>query len=142
MNLYQLNDKVKKYIDRSALCWLATCNMEFVPNVSPEELFTHIDDKTIVIADIASSTAIANLKDNSNVCISFLNAFVQKGYQINGTAKLIDKEEPCFELYAELLTELYTDRFSIKSLVKITITTIVEINAPNTVHFDQSVEIN
>jgi predicted pyridoxine 5'-phosphate oxidase superfamily flavin-nucleotide-binding protein len=35
-----ITDDVKKYIDQSVLCWLATSNAQNEPNVSPKEMFT------------------------------------------------------------------------------------------------------
>ncbi len=37
-----LTSDIKKYIDQSVLCWLATVSKDGIPNVSPKEIFTYL----------------------------------------------------------------------------------------------------
>ena len=78
---------VKRYIEHSVLCWLATSNKKAEPNVSPKEIFLRYDDTKILIANIASPKTIRNIKENPQVCISFINVFVQKGYKTSRSRK-------------------------------------------------------
>ena len=126
-----LNDEVKKYIDNSVLCWLATSNRQNEPNVSPKEIFTYKDDKTLLIANVASPYSIENIKENSNVCVSFVNVFVQKGYKLKGTAIVIDKNNTDFLESVKPLTDLFTDEFPIKSVIEIEIKKVDTIQAPS-----------
>lgn len=73
-----ITQEVKNSIDKSVLCWLATANRKAEPNVSPKELFTDKNDRTLLIAQIASPRRIANIRKNPNVCLSFVDIFVQK----------------------------------------------------------------
>lgn len=68
-----INSEVKKYIDKSVLCWLATVNGLNEPNVSPKEVFTYVGEHTLLIANIASPNSIKNISENPNVCISFID---------------------------------------------------------------------
>ena len=43
----QLTTEIKKAIDQSVLCWLATVSKEGIPNVSPKEVLTTL--KIIVL---------------------------------------------------------------------------------------------
>ncbi|TCK85676.1 pyridoxamine 5'-phosphate oxidase family protein [Albibacterium bauzanense] len=126
-----INNEVKKYIDKSILCWLATCNMQNEPNVSPKELFTYQDDTTLLIANLASPNSINNIKENPNVCVSFVDVFVQKGFKIKGKAKLIDKDDESFQAKVKPLTDLFTDKFPIKSVIEIKVTQVDVIQAPS-----------
>src|SRR5690606_36116635 len=108
-----INQEVKEYIDNSVLCWLATSNRQNEPNVSPKEIFTYKDDTTVLIANIASKNSIDNIHDNPNVCVSFVDIFVQKGFKIKGVATLIDKDSDSFEEKVKPLTDLFTDKFPI-----------------------------
>lgn len=126
-----INNEVKKYIDKSILCWLATCNMQNEPNVSPKELFTYQDDTTLLIANLASPNSINNIKENPNVCVSFVDVFVQKGFKIKGQAKLIDKDEESFSAKVKPLTDLFTDKFPIKTVIEIKVTQVDTIQAPS-----------
>lgn len=126
-----INSEVKKYIDKSILCWLATCNIQNEPNVSPKELFTYQDDTTLLIANLASPNSINNIKENPNVCVSFVDVFVQKGFKIKGHAKLIDRNEENFKAKAKPLTDLFTDKFPIKTVIEIKVTQVNMIQAPS-----------
>lgn len=126
-----LSDEVKKYIDKSVLCWLATSNGQHEPNVSPKEIFTYRDEKTLLIANIASPNSINNIKDNPLVCVSFVDIFVQKGFKLKGIATLIHKNDSTFEEKAKLLTDLFTDKFPISAVIEIEITKVDKIEAPS-----------
>lgn len=126
-----LTDEVKKYIDKSVLCWLATSNEHNEPNVSPKEIFTYKGDTTFLIANLASPNSIDNIKDNPNVCVSFVDVFVQKGFKLKGIATLIDKTDNRFALKVKSLTDLFTDKFPIKTVIEIQVTKVDAIQAPS-----------
>ena len=89
-----LTPDIKKYIDQSVLCWLATVSKDGIPNVSPKEIFTYLDNEHLGIAHIASPNSIRNIKANPNVCVSFVEIFVQKGYKLRGKVEIITRA-PC-----------------------------------------------
>lgn len=126
-----INKRVRNYIDKSVLCWLATCNKQNQPNVSPKEIFTYKDDNTLLIANIASQNSIDNIIENPNVCVSFVDVFVQKGFKIKGVATLIDKSDTSFKEKIKPLTDLFTDKFPIKTLIEIKVTKVDTIYAPS-----------
>ena len=135
-----ITDEVKKYIDKSVLCWLATTNEQNEPNVSPKEMFTLYDDKTLLIANIASPNTIQNIKTNSKVCVSFLDIFVQKGFKLKGVAKVIDKTNIDYDEKLKLLTNLFTDKFPIKSIIEIDLKTVDKIVAPSYYMYPETTE--
>jgi len=100
-----LTEEIKKYIDKSVLCWLATCNKDGEPNVSPKEMFTWQDEQTLLIAHIASPNSVANIRNNPNVCVSFVDVFVQKGFKLKGRARIIEKEHDAFPQKVKHLTK-------------------------------------
>ena len=126
-----LSYEVKKYIDKSVLCWLATSNKQHEPNVSPKEIFTYRDEKTLLIANIASPNSINNIKDNPLVCVSFVDIFVQKGFKLKGKAALINKGDSTFKEKVKPLTDLFTDKFPISAVIEIEITKVDKIEAPS-----------
>ncbi len=126
-----LNDNIKNYIDKSVLCWLATSNKQNEPNVSPKEIFTYRDDNTLLIANIASPNSIENIKENSNVCVSFVDVFIQKGYKLKGTANIINKHDSDFKEKVKPLTDLFSDEFPIQSVIEIEIKKVDSIQAPS-----------
>jgi predicted pyridoxine 5'-phosphate oxidase superfamily flavin-nucleotide-binding protein len=123
--------EVIKYIEESVLCWLATSDKDNFPNVSPKEMFTHYKDNKILIANIASPNSVVNIIENSNVCVSFVNVFVQKGLKIKGQAKIIYKEDTDFEIKVKPLIALYSDKFPISAVIEITVQKIAPIQAPS-----------
>ncbi len=126
-----MNSEIKRYINDSVLCWLATSNKENEPNVSPKEIFTYKDNRTLLIANIASQNSIDNINENSNVCVSFVDVFIQKGYKIKGTATIINKDNNEFDEKVKPLTDLFSDKFPIKSVIEIEIKKIDKIQAPS-----------
>jgi len=93
----KLTNEIKEYIKRSVLCWLATVSIKNVPNVSPKEIFIHYKSDKIIIANISSPQTVKNIKQNNNVCLSFIDILVQKGFQIKGKAEIIAKTDSDFE---------------------------------------------
>lgn len=72
-----------------------------------------------------------NIKENSNVCVSFVDVFVQKGYKLKGTAVLIHKEDRNFKVKVKPLIDLFTDEFPIKSVIEIEVKKVEMIQAPS-----------
>ena len=126
-----LTPDIKKYIDQSVLCWLATVSKDGIPNVSPKEIFTYLDDEHIGIAHIASPKSMRNLKTNPNVCVSFVDVFVQKGYKLVGRAEIIPKSAVDFKVEAAKILEMAGDAFPVQALLKIKLTKTAPILAPS-----------
>ncbi len=126
-----LSSEIKKYIEKSVLCWLATSNTQNEPNVSPKEIFTYRDDRTLLIANVASINSVNNITENSNVCVSFVDIFTQKGFKLKGTAVLIDHTDFNYKEKVKPLTDLFTDEFPIKTVIEITIKHVSTIQAPS-----------
>jgi uncharacterized protein len=95
------------------------------PNVSPKEIFTYRDDCTLLIANVASPCSVENIKENPNVCVSFVDVFIQKRYKLKGTAVLINKEDVDFKEKVKPLIDLFTDEFPIKSVIEISIKKLI-----------------
>jgi len=126
-----LNPAIKKSIEDSVLCWLATASDENIPNVSPKEIFCHYSDEYFLIANIASPNSIKNIKSNPNICVSVLDILVQKGYQLKGKAEIISQGHEEYEKLKTPLYEMAGDKFPFISLTKIRIEYVKEILAPS-----------
>ena len=137
MNLTQ---EIKEYINRSVLCWLATVSNENIPNVSPKEIFNYFGEDTIIIANIASPQTVKNIKENENVCVSFIDVLVQKGYQIKGKAKVIDKTDVEFLEMKKILTKMTLGNFPFATITKIKIKSAKPIIAPKYLLFPETTE--
>lgn len=126
-----LNDEIKQYIGRSVLCWLATCNRQGEPNVSPKEMFTYTDDHTLLIAHIASPNSVKNIRENPRVCVSMVDIFVQKGFKLMGKARLIFPDEHEFAEKAHRFIARFGEGYPIRALIEITVQRTERIIAPN-----------
>jgi len=137
----ELTKEVKESIDKSVLCWLATVSVKNIPNVSPKEIFTYYDMDTIIIANIASPQTVRNIKQNENVCISFIDILVQKGFQIKGKASIITKIAIEYHKMEKKLTEMTEGKFPFSSITKVLIEEIKPIIAPKYVLYPETTEL-
>ncbi|MFU0507421.1 pyridoxamine 5'-phosphate oxidase family protein [Pseudaminobacter sp. NGMCC 1.201702] len=87
-----LNQTVRTEMDRAVLCWLATVSADGTPNLSPKEIFAPYANDAVVIADIASPISVTNVQSKPKVCVSFVDVFRQRGFKLEGEAKVVDRE--------------------------------------------------
>jgi len=127
-------------IDKSVLCWLATASKENVPNVSPKEIFTSYQSNCIIIANIASPQSIKNIRENKQVCVSFIDILVQKGFQLKGIADVIDSSDDCFAEMERKLTKMTEGKFPFKTIIKIAVEQAKPIIAPKYVLYPETTE--
>lgn len=131
MPYHYLSENVRQYIDRSVLCWLATVDTDGQPNVSPKELFTYsATEDEVLVAMIASPRTMKNLKANARVSLSFVDVFVQKGFKLNGSARLWGEGESGFADRLPKLREMAGEDFTVRQLLAITVTAVEPIIAP------------
>ena len=136
----ELTEKIKESINKSVLCWLATVSTENVPNVSPKEIFNYYGTDKIIVANIASPQTVLNIKQNENICISFIDILVQKGFQIKGKAEIIEKTDLEFAEMEEVLTKITAGKFPFATITKITIGQVKPIIAPKYVLYPETME--
>ncbi len=136
----EITKEIKESINKSVLCWLATVSDDNIPNVSPKEIFNYYGNNKIVIANIASPQTVKNIKKNKNVCISFIDVLVQKGFQIKGKAHIIDKTNSDFFKMEEILLKMTGGNFPFKTITEILIESSKEIIAPRYLLFPETTE--
>jgi len=139
-NKMELTTEIKKYIKQSVLCWLATVSSENIPNVSPKEIFNHYGKDKIIIANIASPQSVKNIKHNENVCVSFIDILVQKGFQAKGKARIIDKTDINFPDMEKILLEMTGGNFPFATITEISITQAKPIVAPSYMFYSETTE--
>lgn len=135
-----LTQQIKESIDKSVLCWLATANIDGAPNVSPKEIFTYHDNHSIIIANIASPQSIDNIKQNPQVCISFIDILVQRGWQLKGTAELIERNEPTFEIFESPLLKMTAGKFPFSTIIKMKVQETKPIWAPSYIFYPETTQ--
>ena len=132
-----LTPDIKNAVDKSVLCWLATTDLNHWPNVSPKEIFTYFEESYILVGNILSPQTIKNIKANPQVCISFIDIFVQKGFKLKGIATFVTPSHPRFDAMAAPLTLIGGPKFPIKSLIAIEIQEVHPIIAPSYLLFPE-----
>ena len=132
--------EILEYIDRSVLCWLATSSKDNIPNVSPKEIFASYKEDHIIIANIASPKTVKNIKENPNVCVSFIDVLIQKGYQLKGRATILKKDDEDFEKAFEVLNKITEGLFPFSTITKIKIDSSKPILAPRYVFYKETTE--
>ena len=122
---------VRASAQRSVLCWLATVDADGQPNVSPKEVWAIADDQHVVVAHIASPVSARNIAQQPQVCLSFVDVFVQKGFKLKGTAQVVAADDPAFARWAQPLLAMVGQRFVIQSVLVIRVTAVAPIVAPS-----------
>lgn len=134
----RLDPNIRKFLDQSVLCWLATASKDGQPNVSPKEAFCAFGQEEIIIANIASPKTRKNILANPLVCVSFIDVLVQKGYQLKGIATCVEAKDPEFNEMEKVLQETLCGKFPFKSVFKIFINSAKPIIAPSYLLYPES----
>lgn len=124
-----LTEIIQQSIEKSVLCWLATVSEDGMPNVSPKEIFSHCEG-SIIIADIASPQTVRNIRTNNKVCISFIDTLIQKGWQLKGTASLVERSLPEFREMENVLLQMTQGLFPFSTVIRINVESAKQIIAP------------
>lgn len=126
-----IDDHIKKSIQSSVLCWLATVDDLGQPHVSPKEIFAAVDDTHIVIAHIASPHTVRNIANHPKVCLSFVDVFVQKGFKLQGLARIVKAVDPEYLIWAAPLLAMVEVKFKIPSVIVLAVQSVDPILAPS-----------
>ena len=126
-----LTPDVLKFMDSSVLCWIATADASGAPNVSPKEIFVPHGSESVLIANIASPKTIQNIQANPKVCLSFVDVFVQKGFKLQGRARVVAREDSEFSGFLVPLEKMTKGQFPILSIICMTVEQVEPIVAPS-----------
>jgi predicted pyridoxine 5'-phosphate oxidase superfamily flavin-nucleotide-binding protein len=110
------------------LAWVATASQNGIPNVTPKGTLKLLDENHVAFADLFSLKTRKNLLENNQVAITIVDATTAKGYQIKGSAEVVDSG-PLFEKTSKQIAESPKGLPPVHHVVKITVEAV----------FDQSV---
>jgi len=110
------------------LAWVATASPDGTPNVTPKGSVKLLDEHHVVFADLFSLKTRKNLEENKKVAVTVADTATGKGYQIKGTAEILDSGQ-LFDETAEQLKASPKQLPPMHHLVKIAVESV----------FDQSV---
>lgn len=127
-----LNSEIHQSIEESVLCWLATCDLNGQPNVSPKEMFVANGDQELLIANIASPKSEANnIMVNPKINVSFIHVYKQRGYSVSGIAKIIHSEEAGYHTLLDKIHSLGGESYPVKNIFRIKVESVKKIIAPS-----------
>ena len=95
------------FLSKGKFVNVATCNRERMPNVAPK-LIAKLDGNVVYCVDYVMGSTYANLRENPRVSVCFVDERTLTGYQLNGTATVIEKGEE-FDALAEDFQQIKTD---------------------------------
>mgnify|MGYP000630967453 CR=1 FL=1 len=72
--------------------------------------------------------------------MSFIDILVQKGFQIKGKAKIIEKTDLEFSKMSETLTAMTSGNFPFKTITQITVKQVKPIIAPKYILYPETTE--
>jgi uncharacterized protein len=110
------------------LAWVATASRDGEPNVTPKGTLKLLDENHVVFADLFSLKTRKNLLENNKVAVTVADTSTAKGYQIKGTAEVVDSG-PVYETTSKQIESLQKGLPPVHHVVKITVEAV----------FDQSV---
>lgn len=110
------------------LAWVATVSRDGEPNVTPKGSLKLLDEQRVLFADLFSLKTRKNLEENKKVAITVADPATGKGYQLKGTAEVVNSG-PLFDETNKQLKELPKKLPPARYVVKITVESV----------FDQSV---
>jgi uncharacterized protein len=123
-----LTPDMKRVIAEQRLGFVATVCADGTPNVSPKATFAVLDDRTIAFGEIRSPGTMRNLKTNPRIEVNFVDPFVRKGYRLAGTATLVERGEPGFDVLLPSLGSTLAHR--IQAIVTISVTKAMPLTSP------------
>lgn len=124
-------EEIRAAMRDAVLCWCATVSSKGEPNVSPKEIFAPHGADGLVIADIASPVTVRNVRAGSALCVSFIDIFRQKGWKLEGSGRVIARDETDFATCAKELATIAGPHFPIRHVIEMRITRHTRIIAPS-----------
>ncbi len=126
-----ISNDVTEVAHNSVLCWLATVDAQGQPNVSPKEVWAIADDRHVVVANIASPMTVRNIAQQPQVCLSFVDVLVQKGFKLQGRARELQAGDIDYAYWATPLLAMVGERIPVRSVLLIEVDAVHPIVAPS-----------
>lgn len=120
----KIPNEVQEFLS-GKLAWVSTAAADGTPNATPKGSVQVIDDEHIIFADLFSLKTRENLQANPKVGITVIDPETVKGYQIKGSAELINSG-PMYEQMAEALKQSPKQRPPLEYVVYITVESIYD----------------
>jgi len=123
----KIPEQVKEFFT-THLAYVATSDKKGVPNVVPKGDMAILDDDQIVFADLYSHQTKKNLLENPKIAITAINPAGYKGYQIKGTAKIVERGREFDRLFEKAVGYGQLSHPDAKYAVKIKVSQIIDVS--------------
>lgn len=100
----KINQEMKKLIEQKQ-CFIATADVNGVPNVAPKGSTIVVGDESIAFAEIVGKKTYHNIKENPKVVVVVADRNTMAGYKFFGSAELVN-QGPLYEMFSERLHRL------------------------------------
>lgn len=122
--MVRIPKEVQEFL-RGKVAWVATAASDGTPNATPKGSAMVIDDEHVVFADLFSRKTRKNLEANPKVSITVVDEATSKGYQIKGSAEMLESG-PLFEQMAERLKRAPMELPPLQYVVHITVESVYD----------------
>jgi predicted pyridoxine 5'-phosphate oxidase superfamily flavin-nucleotide-binding protein len=123
-----LTPKIKDFVKKTKLGFVATVCPDGTPNLSPKGTTTVWDDEHLVFADIHSPGTVQNLVTNPAIEINIVDIFTRKGYRFKGTARIFSEGKIFNEVIASYGEA--ASKYKIINIVMVKVDRIISITSP------------
>ncbi len=120
----RIPEEVQEFLN-GKMAWVATATSAGMPNATPKGSVKVIDDEHVVFADLFSRKTRENLQANPQVAITVVDEETFKGYQIKGSAEMLESG-PLFEQMAEELKKAPMELPPLQYAVHITVESVYD----------------
>jgi predicted pyridoxine 5'-phosphate oxidase superfamily flavin-nucleotide-binding protein len=122
----KIPDDVKDFL-KNYLAFVATADDRGIPNVVPKGDIAILDDDEIVFADLYSHQTKKNLIKNPQIAVTVINPAGYKGYQLKGTARIIEHGKIYDQLAKHIQEGGQLNHPNAKYAVRIKVNKIIDI---------------
>jgi len=102
-----LLQKLLPFLSGGRFVDVATCSQERMPNVAPK-LIAKVDKNILYLVDHVIGSTYANLKENPRVSLGLVDEKNFTGYQLNGTATVMERGQE-FQALADEFQKIKTN---------------------------------
>ena len=110
---------------KGKMAWVATASSDGTPNTTPKGSVRVIDDEHVIFADLFSRKTRENLRANPKVAVTVADMTTYKGYQIKGSAKILESGL-LFEQVAEEIKKAPMKLPPLQYVVQITVEAVYD----------------
>lgn len=113
----KLNENVAALLNNQKIWYLGTFDAE--PNAVPVFFKAVTEDGHLLIADVFMNKTLHNIEANGKISVSACDAQTMEGYQLKGTAVLLNRGE-LVEKFQKIVHDAFDGALTCKGVLKVT----------------------